>query len=89
MSRPRRVTRGTPDTVDYFVDASGSVLAEEIFNIRADDHRIIAYHDGEEVEIYRQETEIPLIGVAALTADRQSLIFEANSQTVRCAGDPP
>jgi dipeptidyl aminopeptidase/acylaminoacyl peptidase len=62
-----------------FVDESGNVLAEEIFNNHSDVHLIVAYHDGEEVEIYREETEIPSIGAVALTADRKSLIFEAGS----------
>lgn len=79
VSLPGTVTRGTPNTVDYFLDDNGHVLAEEIFNNHTDSHRIIAYHDGEEVEIYQQETEIPQIGVAALTADRKSLIFETDS----------
>lgn len=82
VRRPDIVTRGTPSTVDYFVDANGEVLAEEIFNNHTDEHTILAYHEGEEVRIYRRETEIPRIGVAALTADRQSLIFEAESDTV-------
>jgi hypothetical protein len=82
VPRPKIVSRGSPHTVDYFVDENGNVLAQEIFNNEANIHSIVAYHGGEEVVIYREETEIPAIGVTALTADRRSLIFQAGSDTV-------
>lgn len=80
--RPAIVTRGTSNTIDYFVDDDGNVLAEEIFNDHSDVHSILARHGGKEVEIYRKETDIPVIGIRALTSDRSSLIFEADSHEV-------
>jgi dipeptidyl aminopeptidase/acylaminoacyl peptidase len=80
VRRPRVLKRGTPNTIDYFVDENGTVLAEELFNNRTNVHSIIAYHDDKKVEIFREETEIPTIAVVALTSDRKSLIFEAESK---------
>jgi dipeptidyl aminopeptidase/acylaminoacyl peptidase len=81
VRRPRIAKRGHSSTIDYFVDDSGNVLAEEIFNNRSDLHSIIAYRDGKNVEIYRHETDIPEIGVVALTSDRKALIFADDSET--------
>lgn len=81
LRRPRIALRGSRDTIDFFVDDDGNVLAEEIFNNRHDVHSIVSWHGGEAVELYREETEIPSIGVTALTSDRKSLIFRAGSQT--------
>lgn len=76
---PRRLMRGSNDTVDYFVDQQGIVLAREIYNDRTNVHSVIAYHGDTSVEIYRDETAVRYISVAALTADRKSLIFSASS----------
>jgi hypothetical protein len=51
--RTRILERGSAHTVDFFVDDRGQVLVEEIFNDHDDLHRIIAYANGEGVEIYR------------------------------------
>jgi dipeptidyl aminopeptidase/acylaminoacyl peptidase len=80
VERPRVLERGSYHTTDYFVDAVGNVLVEEVFNDETDEHTIFAYHDGKPVRIYRAETEIPEIAVVALTADRRSLIFEDESE---------
>jgi dipeptidyl aminopeptidase/acylaminoacyl peptidase len=77
--RPRMLKRGSPHTVDYFVDEKGNVLAEEVFNNHTNLHTIVAYHGDTEVEIYRDETEVRSISVVALTADRKSLIFQSES----------
>lgn len=77
--RTRILERGSAHTVDFFVDDRGQVLVEEIFNDHDDLHRIIAYANGEGVEIYRDKSELPRIGIVALTADRKSLIFDAIS----------
>lgn len=79
VRRPRVLKRGSPNTIDYFVDERGNVLAEEVFNNHSNLHTIVAYHADKEVEIYREETEFPSIGVVALTADRKSLIFQSES----------
>lgn len=79
VRRPRIVERGSPHTIDFFVDDSGNILAEETFNNYADVHSIVAYHGDRKVEIYQEKTEVPLIAVVALTADRKSLIFESDS----------
>ena len=79
VRRPRVLKRGSPNTIDYFVGERGNVLAEEVFNNHSNLHTIVAYHGDKEVEIYREETELPSIGVVALTADRKSLIFQSES----------
>lgn len=79
VKRPRRLMKGSNDTIDYFVDQQGTVLAREIYNDRSNVHSVVAYHGDASVEIYREQTELRYISVVALTADRKSLIFSARS----------
>lgn len=79
VKRPKRLMKGSNDTIDYFVDEQGTVLAREIFNDRTNVHSIVAYHGDESLEIYRHESELRTISAAALTSDRKSLIFSARS----------
>ncbi len=81
--RPRVVEKGSSSTVGYFVDGEGNVLAEEIFNNHYNYHAIVAHHGDEEVEIYRQETEVPYIGLVGVTPDRKSLVILDESEETR------
>lgn len=75
VKRPRIVEKGSGHADDYFVDGDGKVIAQVVFNDLANYHAVYAYHDGKEVEIFREDTPVPIMRVAALTPDRKSLVI--------------
>ncbi len=80
LRRPKIVEKGSSSTINYFIDADGQLLAEEIFNNHYDYHAIVAHRGDEEVEIYRMETEIPYISVVGVTPDRKALVVLDESE---------
>lgn len=82
--RPRVYFKGLENSVDFFLDGKGRVIAHEIFDNRRDYHKILALHGDEWEEIYRKETAIMNISVVGLTPDRKSLVvIETNDDTGR------
>jgi len=71
----KRHAKGTPHTVDWFVDKQGTVLAREDFHERRQEHRIFSKTSGKWQAIYTLETDIPRISVRAVTSDGKSLII--------------
>lgn len=80
VRRPRVVEKGDEDTIDYFVDDNGNVLAEEIFSNHYNYHSIVAHHGDEEVEIYRYEDELADISIVGLTPDKKNLVVLNESE---------
>lgn len=80
MRRPRVHEKGSRNTVDYFVDVDGNVLAEEIFDNRRNYHVIVAHNGNEETEIFRQDTEFMTMGVVGLTPDYKGLVILRTSE---------
>ena len=74
---PRTFIKGTPFTTDYFMSPQEQVLARERFNDRQNLHRIEAKHDGNWVEIYREETPYLTKHAVGLTPDLQALVLKA------------
>jgi len=72
---PRRHKKGTKDTIDFFVDDQGELLARERFSNQRNLHRLEAWHDGEWVEIFREETEIRHVGFTGLTPDYKNIVM--------------
>jgi len=72
---PRIHKKGTKDTVDFFVDREGELLARERFNNERNLHRLEAWRDGEWVEIFRQETEIATVGFSGVTPDFKNIVM--------------
>ncbi|WNC69873.1 prolyl oligopeptidase family serine peptidase [Thalassotalea nanhaiensis] len=73
--KPRVYRKGTSDTIDFFLDENGEVLARERYNNENDLHRIEALIDGDWQEIFRQETPYRTKGFSGLTPDRKSLVM--------------
>ncbi|TLU67391.1 S9 family peptidase [Thalassotalea litorea] len=72
---PKRHKKGTNDTIDFFVDDNGEMLARERFNNRANLHRLEAWIDDEWVEIFREETDIRHVGFTGITPDQKSIVM--------------
>ena len=84
--KPRRIIRGTHDTRDYFVNADGEVIARERLNNKKNLHIIDARVEGDWVEIYREETELPTKSFTGVTSDQNHLMFSSyQAETGRLA----
>lgn len=77
--KPRAIINGTADTVDYFVNANGEVLARERFDNVRDLHRLEARHGDKWVEIYRNETEIREVSFSGVTPDGKQLVMSMHN----------
>tara|TARA_R110001606_G_scaffold53129_2_gene131271 strand:+ start:1227 stop:3182 length:1956 start_codon:yes stop_codon:yes gene_type:complete len=78
--RGKTFRRGTPQTIDWFVDEAGTVLAREDYDNKGDTYRIYSEASGKMKKIYETEaSQIPfsLIGVKA---DRSALIIVDTSE---------
>ena len=82
---PKVVERGKPYTTDYFVNKKGKVLAEVRYNNKKNLHQVLARKGKELVEIYRKETDIPVISVVGLAQDQKSLVVLGQSNSGRVA----
>ena len=84
--QPKTYQRGTSDTVDYFVNSNGNVVARERYHNEQNLHRVESRIKDEWVEIYRQKTNIPIKSFSGLTPDNKSLVFrKTNNKTGRKA----
>ncbi|TRX52339.1 prolyl oligopeptidase family serine peptidase [Thalassomonas sp. M1454] len=72
--KPRIHKRGTSDTIDFFLNDKGEVIARERFNESDNLHRVESYIDGNWQEVFRQETEIRSKGFTGLTPDYKNLV---------------
>lgn len=77
--RPRVYFKGKDQSVDFFLDGRGQVIAHELFDNRRNRHTILALQGEEWIEIYREDTELMKISVVGLTPDRESLVVVANN----------
>ena len=81
LNKPRRLKRakrGRNDTIDYFVDENGEVLARERYNNYRNIHSIDALIDNDWVEIFTEITELRSKNFVGLTPDRKSLVLVAS-----------
>ena len=80
--KPKVISRGSIDTDDYFVNATGDVIARERFNNKDNLHIVEAKIEDGWNEIYRKKTDIKSIGVLGLTPDYKNLVIRGlNSET--------
>lgn len=70
----RVVTPGTSDTIDWFVDTDGSILAEEEYDKRKDVQRIWGRREGKRVLVYESDATRPVYGIVGLSRDSRSLV---------------
>lgn len=71
---PRIHKRGSHGIIDYFMDGD-EVIARERFDNKSNKHVIHSYITGEQVEIFKNETEIPNNSFVGLTPDKQHLVM--------------
>ena len=84
--RPRRHKTGTADTIDFFVNASGEVLARERYSNESNLHRVEAWVDNDWKTIYEHRTDVISMGVEGVTPDNTSLVVKRlNAETERWA----
>jgi len=82
--KPRTYKKGTRDTIDFFVNSNGKVLARERFNDKKNRHTLQALQYDEWVTIYQKDTEIRNVGFNGVTPDGKSLLMSRhNNQTGR------
>lgn len=70
---------GNTNTIDWFSDDKGKVLAREDFDAEAEMHRIYSFSSGNEKLIYEVKTNLPAISVQAVSWDQSSLLFTEKS----------
>ncbi|HBN92567.1 MAG TPA: S9 family peptidase, partial [Hyphomonas sp.] len=75
----RRFKSGVDNTVDWFVDKDGTVLAREDYNNTTDTYRVYTYVNGKRELIYELETSQLPPGVTGIKADRSALLFSDGS----------
>ncbi|WP_317929995.1 alpha/beta hydrolase family protein [Halioxenophilus sp. WMMB6] len=73
--RPRLLSNGHTDTMDWYVNQKGEVLAREDFDPEKKQHIFYSYLSGKAKEIYRYETALPSISVQAVAWDEKALLF--------------
>jgi len=75
----RRFKSGVDNTVDWFVDKDGTVLAREDYNNTTDTYRVYTYVNGKRELIYELETSQLPPGVTGIKADWSALLFSDGS----------
>lgn len=73
--KPRVYRKGTSDTIDFFLDEKGEVIARERYNNSSNLHLVEARIDDEWHEIFREKTPYRTKSFDGLTPDRKSLVM--------------
>lgn len=74
-SKPRRMQGGTSDTIDFFLDGKGNVIARERFHNEKNLHRIESKVSGKWKVIFSEETEYRTKSFNGITPDKQNLVM--------------
>lgn len=69
------VSRGTHNTIDWFVDKKGVVLGREDYDSDGDQYRVFTAKNGEMTKIYQESTALPETFVAGVHPDGSGLIL--------------
>lgn len=80
---PKIHRRGTSDTIDFFLDENGEVIARERYNNASNIHRIEAWLNDEWQEIFREETPFKTKRFSGVTSDGKSLVMTTLDQKNR------
>lgn len=70
----RLLQNGTTDTVDWFVDRNGRIIAQEEFDEREEVQRIWRWKDDTRTLVYESGPFKPAYDIVGLGLDRQSLV---------------
>jgi dipeptidyl aminopeptidase/acylaminoacyl peptidase len=73
--KPILYSRGTDDTIDFFLDESGEVIARERYDNESNKHSIEARVGADWKEIFSDETPYRTKDFKGVTPDRQSLVM--------------
>lgn len=80
----RSVEGGDYNTEDFFVNREGKAIAQEEYDEKNNEHKIIALRDGKWVEIFKEITAIKHKSFVGVTPDFNSLVMlTTNSDTGR------
>jgi hypothetical protein len=83
---PSIYSKGTYITNDFFLDAQGTVLAQESYDNHSNTHRIRARKNDDWVDIYKEKVEIRGKSFVGLTPDYKSLVMlDTNADSGRTA----
>lgn len=78
--------RGRDSTIDYFVDHKGDVIARETYDEKDNLHRVFAYQEKKQIEIFAEQTPYRVKSFIGVSLDEQYLFFSsANNETGRIA----
>ena len=69
------LARGTSDTIDWFVDDTGTPVARVDFDEEEDLFTVYAYRNSEPEVLFQEQTENPQMRVRALTPEQDGLIY--------------
>lgn len=73
--RPRRVKKGTPDTINYFMGDNDEVIARERFNNKYNRHSVESNLSGKWKEVFVDETPYIDKGFTGVTPDKANLVM--------------
>lgn len=78
--RGRLHSRGSKDTIDWFADGQGNVIARERYNNRNNTYRLEKFEGNNWVKIYQQEdARIPPFGISGVMPDLSGLVYVRTS----------
>ncbi|GLP97958.1 prolyl oligopeptidase [Paraferrimonas sedimenticola] len=75
--RPVAHQKGTPDTINFFMNRDREVVARERFDSKRDEHKIQVRRDGKWKTIFEEETAWIYRSYAGLTPDEEHLVMFA------------
>lgn len=87
FKKPKRFENGTIDTVDFFVDDKGKLLARERYSNESDTHSLDSYIDGKWKTIYQnKDSDLLYVNFAGISQDKKSIVMKKrNPDTGRWA----
>ncbi|KCZ55365.1 hypothetical protein HY29_12580 [Hyphomonas beringensis] len=73
--RGRRAWQGTSNTINFYVDTDGTVLAREEYDNRKNIYRITTWANGKEEVLYEVEAPQVPISLRGVKSDKSGLLF--------------
>jgi len=74
--KPRVHKKGTADTIDYFVDDQGEILARERYHQKKNRHILESRQGDQWVKIFEQQAEIQTVSFSGITPNGKSLMMK-------------
>jgi dipeptidyl aminopeptidase/acylaminoacyl peptidase len=80
---PRNLRKGTHDSINFFVDLKGNVIARERYNNKTNRHLVQSQIDGKWIDIFSEETEYRYRSFPGVTPDTKSLVMTVTGENGR------